>query len=49
MRTTATAGVHTINNAALVVMGLMLGADDYERGITATFVLVGTPIVPLLP
>ena len=29
-------GVHTINNAALVVMGLMLGADDYERGITAT-------------
>lgn len=29
-------GVHTINNAALVVMGLMLGAEDYEKGITAT-------------
>ncbi len=29
-------GVHTINNAALVVMGLMLGARDYEKGITAT-------------
>ena len=26
-------GVHTINNAALVVMGLLFGADDYETGI----------------
>ncbi len=26
-------GVHTINNAALVVMGLMFGAEDYETGI----------------
>jgi ADP-ribosylglycohydrolase len=26
-------GVHTINNAALVVMGLLFGASDYERGI----------------
>ena len=26
-------GVHTINNAALVVMGLAFGARDYERGI----------------
>lgn len=26
-------GVHTINNAALVVMGLMFGADDYQKGI----------------
>ena len=26
-------GVHTINNAALVVMGLAFGADDYETGI----------------
>ena len=26
-------GVHTINNAALVVMGLLFGADDYEAGI----------------
>ena len=25
--------VHTINNAALVVMGLMFGATDYEQGI----------------
>ena len=25
--------VHTINNAALVVMGLLYGADDYETGI----------------
>ena len=29
-------GVHTVNNAALVVMGLMLGAQDYEKGITTT-------------
>ena len=29
-------GVHTINNAALVVMGLAFGADDYEAGITVT-------------
>ena len=26
-------GVHTINNAALVVMGLAFGANDYEKGI----------------
>ena len=26
-------GVHTINNAALVVMGLAFGANDYEQGI----------------
>lgn len=26
-------GVHTINNAALVVMGLFFGANDYETGI----------------
>jgi ADP-ribosylglycohydrolase len=26
-------GVHTINNAALVVMGLLFGADDFETGI----------------
>jgi ADP-ribosylglycohydrolase len=26
-------GVHTINNAALVVMGLHFGADDFETGI----------------
>ncbi len=26
-------GVHTINNAALVVMGLLFGANDYETGI----------------
>ena len=29
-------GVHTINNAALVVMGLWLGQRDYERGIVTT-------------
>ena len=29
-------GVHTINNAALVVMGLFFGANDYERGIVIT-------------
>lgn len=29
-------GVHTINNAALVVMGLIFGADDYETGIVVT-------------
>ena len=29
-------GVHTINNAALVVMGLVFGADDYENGIVTT-------------
>ncbi|MDE0054488.1 MAG: ADP-ribosylglycohydrolase family protein [Gammaproteobacteria bacterium] len=29
-------GVHTINNAALVVMGLFFGANDYERGIVVT-------------
>ena len=29
-------GVHTINNAALVVMGLAFGAGDYEAGIVAT-------------
>ena len=28
--------VHTINNAALVVMGLVFGAEDYERGIVVT-------------
>lgn len=28
--------VHTINNAALVVMGLMFGKTDYERGIVLT-------------
>ena len=27
--------VHTINNAALVVMGLLFGADDYEAGVVA--------------
>ena len=29
-------GVHTINNAALVVMGLAFGAVDYENGIVVT-------------
>lgn len=29
-------GVHTINNAALVILGLKFGADDYERGIALT-------------
>ena len=29
-------GVHTINNAALVVMGLFFGANDYEQGIVVT-------------
>ena len=29
-------GVHTINNAALVVMGLVFGAEDYENGIVVT-------------
>ena len=29
-------GVHTINNAALVVMGLLFGADDYQTGVTVT-------------
>ena len=29
-------GVHTINNAALVVMGLAFGAEDYENGIVVT-------------
>ena len=29
-------GVHTINNAALVVMGLFFGANDYENGIVVT-------------
>ena len=29
-------GVHTSNNAALVVMGLVLGAEDYEHGIVVT-------------
>ena len=29
-------GVHTINNAALVVMGLAFGAEDYEAGIVTT-------------
>ena len=28
--------VHTINNAALVVMGLMFGTTDYEQGIVLT-------------
>ena len=28
--------VHTINNAALVVMGLCFGANDYEKGIVVT-------------
>lgn len=29
-------GVHTINNAALVAMGLFFGANDYEKGIVVT-------------
>ena len=29
-------GVHTINNAALVVMGLAFGIEDYQAGIVAT-------------
>ena len=29
-------GVHTINNAALVVMGLLFGASDFENGIVVT-------------
>ena len=29
-------GVHTINNAAFVTMGLKFGADDYEQGIVVT-------------
>jgi len=29
-------GVHTINNAALVILGLKFGANDYERGIVVT-------------
>ena len=29
-------GVHTINNAALVVMGLYYGSDDFEKGIIVT-------------
>ena len=29
-------GVHTINNAALVVTGLFFGANDYEQGIVVT-------------
>ena len=29
-------GVHTINNAALVVMGLMFGRRDYQQGIVVT-------------
>jgi ADP-ribosylglycohydrolase len=29
-------GVHTINNAALVVMGLYYGATDFEHGIVST-------------
>ena len=29
-------GVHSINNAALVVMGLLFGAKDYETGIGVT-------------
>ena len=29
-------GVHTINNAALVVMGLMFGTTNYEQGIVLT-------------
>jgi ADP-ribosylglycohydrolase len=29
-------GVHTINNAALVVMGLYFGEDDFEKGIVST-------------
>ncbi|MGI9233674.1 MAG: ADP-ribosylglycohydrolase family protein [Woeseiaceae bacterium] len=29
-------GVHTINNAALVVMGLYYGSDDFEQGIVST-------------
>lgn len=29
-------GVHTINNAALVVMGLYFGAEDFEKGIVTT-------------
>ena len=28
--------VHTINNAALVVMGFYFGAEDYGKGITVT-------------
>lgn len=34
--TATTYGVHTINNAALVVMGLVFGAEDYENGIVVT-------------
>ena len=33
-------GVHTINNAALVVLGLYFGNEDYEKGIVTT-VLAG--------
>lgn len=33
-------GVHTINNAALVVLGLYFGNEDYEQGIVTT-VLAG--------
>ncbi len=29
-------GVHTINNAALIVMGLYFGEDDFEKGIVCT-------------
>ena len=29
-------GVHTINNAALVIMGLYYGSDDFEKGIIVT-------------
>ena len=29
-------GVHTINNAALVVMGLFFGENDFEKGIVCT-------------
>ena len=36
-------GAHTINNAALVVMGLAFGAVDYENGIVVTVRAVGTP------
>ena len=29
-------GVHTINNAALIVMGLYFGENDFEKGIVCT-------------
>ena len=29
-------GVHTINNAALIVMGLYFGENDFEKGVVCT-------------